>query len=322
MNEAIRNDLRSAFGLRIDEITPVSGGWLTHTWRVSTDKGEILVKQYSHERFTRRKLNEIEQALARQMLLRERGIPCPRVWKAGESIIRRPSEEIDYMIMDFLPGFSVEPDTVSLMQMESLGDVCARMHEAFSRLPCEGVKGYPLNGQRLADSLWETVRRGMEQCPPGAPEEYRAAISEALKPVKQMDEAIFTRMEQGIAHEDFTPDNMLFSAEGVSAILDFDRNQFSWPLHDVGRALMSLAFSGGRMHRERVEAFRRGYSRVRALSDAAIRDALYLTWAIELPWWIQRECFEEGASPKVRRFVDEMRYLSKNISNFDERHFK
>lgn len=322
MDERILKDVQEAFGLRISAIIPVSGGWLNQKWRVSTDRGELLVKQYSHERFNRRKLNEIEQALERQMILHSEGISCPRVWKAGDAIIRRPADEIDYMVMDFLPGFSVGPDTVNPAQMESLGEVCARMHEAFSRLPCEGVKGYPLDTQRIMDSLYETARRGTEQCPPDASEEYREAVSELVTSLNQLDEGVFARLEQGIAHEDFTPDNMLFSEGAVSAILDFDRNQFSYPMHDVGRALMSLAFSGGRMDWEKAAAFQRGYDVVRPLSGEDIRCALYLTWMIEISWWIQPACFEQGSSPKVRRFADEMRYLSKNLSDFDVHHCK
>lgn len=316
MNRLIRKDLETAFGIRMEGSVSVSGGWLNEKWRVSTDKGEILVKQYSHERFNRRKLNEIEQALERQMLLYNRGILCPRVWKAGETIIRRPSEEIDYMVMDFLPGKLVGPDTVNLIQMESLGEACGRMHEAFSRLPVSGVKGYPINPQRIADALNETVRNA-EACAADVPEGYRQMI-EMLRPLtEQADAGFLARLEQGIAHEDFTPDNMLFDDSGVRAILDFDRNQFSFPLHDVGRSLLSLALQDGRMDWRRVNAFRRGYERHRPLSEQDIRNALRLSWYIEIPWWIQPGCFEKP-SPKVWRFMDEMRYLSENMPEFAE----
>ena len=305
MNEAIRRDLQAAYGLRIDDIAPVSGGWLNEKWRVKTDAGEILVKRYSHERFSRRKLDEIERALERQMILYHAGIPCPRVWKAGEKIIRRPSEEIDYMVMDFLPGLSVGPENVNLLQMESLGAVCRQMHEAFRRLPAEGVKGYPLNAGKLIEDFYEAVRRGREACEKDAPEEYREAVSRAEAWIDRQDCSFLNRLERSIAHEDFTPDNMLFSERSLSAILDFDRNQYSFPLHDVGRILLSLAYHDGKLNEERVCAFRRGYA---DLQDEDVCYSFALAALIEILWWIQPESFI-GGSAKVRRFVDEMLFL-------------
>jgi Ser/Thr protein kinase RdoA (MazF antagonist) len=229
-----------------------------------------LVKRYSHERYDRRKLTQIGQALRRQMRVYEAGVPCPRIWRVGENILRRPSEEIDYMVMEFLPGLSAGPDSVNLQQMEALGAACARMHEAFRKLPSEDVEGFPLNGQRFMDVLCETVRRGREECPADAPEEYREAIAQAEKWADKADLSFLNRLERGIAHEDFTPDNMLFSETGFAAILDFDRNRYSFPLHDVGRILLSLALHDGKIDGERVRSFRQGYAN---LKDEDIYDA-------------------------------------------------
>ena len=310
MNEVILRDLRSAFGVRIDDIAPVSGGWLNQKWRVQTDAGEILVKRYSHERYNRRKLEKIECALHRQLRVYEDGVPCPRIWQAGEKIIRRPSEEMDYMVMEFLPGISVGPDSVTLPQMESLGEACAQMHEAFRKLPVEGVEGWPPNRKNMIETLAEYVNRSAENCPTDAPQAYKDAFFMAKRWAEKADCSFVERMEASIAHEDFTPDNMLFSSDGLAAILDFDRNRYSFPLHDVGRILLSLAYHDEKMDEESVRAFRRGYGN---LKDEEIFDAFMLTALIEIPWWIQPEYFREG-SRKVRRFVDEMLFLMENLS--------
>ena len=62
-------------------------------------------------------------------------------------------------------------------------------------------------------------------------------------------------METGIGHEDFTPDNMLFFGNEVSAILDFDRSQYGYRLHDVGRAILSFALKDGELDREKGVCF-------------------------------------------------------------------
>lgn len=312
MNELICRDIESVFGVKIDEIAPVCGGWLNEKWRVTTDAGEILVKRYSHERFSRRKLDDIEQALARQMILFEAGIPCPRVWKAGDTIIRRPSEKIDYMVMDFLPGLPVGPETVKLSQMESLGEVCARMHEAFRRLPAGGVKGYPPDERKLRDSLYETICRGKTVCGEEAPQGFREAVDRAEAWIERTDFSFLSGLERSIAHEDFTPDNMLFSETGLAAILDFDRNQYSFPMHDVGRILLSLAYHDEKLDGNRVRAFQRGYG---DLQDEEIKNALRLAAFIEIPWWIRPECFAEKRG-KIRRFVREMLFLMNEDFSF------
>lgn len=305
MDEAVLRDLQTAFGIKILAAESVSGGWLNEKWRVTTDAGEILVKRYSHERYSRKKLEKIEQALARQRILFDEGIPCPRIWQAGEAIIRRPSEEIDYMVMDFLPGSSVGPETVNLSQMESLGVACARMHEAFRRLPAEGVEGWPLNREGISETLMRHVERSGEERSSGAPQACLEALSAAKAWAERTDFSFVNRLETSIAHEDFTPDNMLFSQYGCSAILDFDRNRYSFPLHDVGRILLSLSLNGDRIDAERVRAFQRGYGN---LKDEDIYNAFMLTALIEIPWWIQPDTFTDG-SRKVRRFVDEMLFL-------------
>ncbi len=165
----------------------------------------------------------------------------------------------------------------------------------------------------MIETLIEYANGSAADCPPDAPQAYREAVSLAKSWAAKAGFSLMERMDASIAHEDFTPDNMLFSGDGFSAILDFDRNRYSFPLHDVGRILLSLALHDGRMDVERVRAFRSGYG---ILKDDDIYDAFMLTALIEIPWWIQPEYFREG-SPKVRRFAEEMLFLIRNISEFD-----
>ena len=70
MPVSIVRDLQPAFGLTFTEAVPVSGGWLNQKWRISTDRGPLLVKQYSLRRYRPDKLERIEEALRRQLLAR------------------------------------------------------------------------------------------------------------------------------------------------------------------------------------------------------------------------------------------------------------
>jgi len=80
MENRIIADLKDSYGLTCNQITPVAGGWLNQKWKVSTDKYDLLVKQFSNKRCSREKLMLIESALQRQIILKKNGVLCPSIW--------------------------------------------------------------------------------------------------------------------------------------------------------------------------------------------------------------------------------------------------
>lgn len=86
-----------------------------------------------------------------------------------------------------------------------------------------------------------------------------AALSRAMAArksiLKSLEPGFFDRLPMGLSHEDFTPDNMLFDGQSVAAILDFDRNQYGYLYHEVGRALLSFALVDGMLATEKARAF-------------------------------------------------------------------
>lgn len=101
MEDSIIADLKDSYRLTCNQITPVTGGWLNHKQKVSTDKCELLVKQFSNKRFSRDKLKLVESALQRQIILEKNGVPCPSIWQCGGHAICLLDSEIAYMVMDF-----------------------------------------------------------------------------------------------------------------------------------------------------------------------------------------------------------------------------
>lgn len=318
MHPSIADDLSSHFGVRFTGERPVYGGLLNRKWRVDTDQGPLLVKQYSRERFSPAKLARIEAALARQIALGEAGAPCPRLWRRDGRVLRELPDGAVYMVMEFCPGRALEPGTASKGQMASLGEACARMHAAMAQLP--GGRGGPLpeGGYSLG-----ALRAHLAAADPGeadlAPEgraAYRRALAAAREIVRALPGDFFGGFARGWAHEDFHSGNVLLDPEGVSAIVDFDRNAPSYPLHDVGRALLSFALADGALDGEKVEAFRAGYSDHLPLSRADLAAALRLTWCVETPWWLQSAFF--GPCDAVpRRFVRELRFVRERWADLE-----
>jgi homoserine kinase type II len=316
MQGSIINDLKDSYGITCNQITPVSGGWLNQKWKVSTDKGELLIKQFSNKRFDRDKLGFIETALQRQIILEKNGVPCPSIRQYEGRAIRLLDNETAYMVMDFCPGKEESSDTITIKQMRSLGNACGCMHKAFSRLPALSVKGFPIDSRRAIDMLWANFHDRMELCPTSAPMEYRKAVIAQEPILIRLTTAFFDKLPKGIAHEDFSADNILFDADGISAIIDFDRNHYSYIWHDIGRAILSFAWKDDRMDLDKIHAFMDGYSQHFVLTLPDIADALRLSWCMEVPWWIQPEFFRKNRE-KVVRFKNEMLWLTEHWFELD-----
>ena len=316
MDDKIIADLIKSYGITFNQITSVSGGLLNQKWRVSTDQGELLVKQYSTKRFRRESIELIESRLQRQIILEKNGVPCPFLWQCKNRVIRWLNDKTAYMVMDFRPGRTETPDTISITQMRCLGSTCAFMHRAFSQLSADSAKSLPVFGGYTIDLLWENFNSRMTKCSPDAQVEYRSALLAQEPILKELSAEFFDKFPKGFAHEDFHSGNILFHEDCVSAVVDFDRNCYSYIWHDIGRAILSFALEGNIMNIEKVCAFLEGYSQHSTLTLLDIADALRLSWCIEIPWWIQPEFF--GECDKIpKRFRDEMLWLTEHWFELD-----
>lgn len=316
MNDSIIADLKNSYGLTCNQITPVTGGLLNLKWKVSTEKGDLLVKQYSTKRFRREQIERIETALQRQIILEKNGVPCPFLWQYGDRVIRWLDDKTAYMVMDFRQGKTEKANTITIAQMRNLGSACAEMHKGFSQLIEPSVKSLPVFGGYSMDLLWENFNSSMAKCSQDIHVEYRKALF-AMEPIlKQLSTKFFDRLPKGLAHEDFQPGNILFNGDCVSAIVDFDRSCYSYIWHDIGRAVLSFALEGNIMNVDKVCSFREGYSQHSELTLPNIADALRLSWCIETPWWIQPEFFGE-CDEIPKRFKEEMLWLTEHWFEID-----
>lgn len=316
MNDSIIADLKNSYGVICNQITPVTGGLLNLKWRVSTEKGELLVKQYSPKRFSREKLERIESALQRQVILEKNGVPCPFIWQHGDRVIRWLDDKTAYMVMDFRAGKTQKANTITIAQMRSLGSSCAVMHKVFSQLLEPSVKSLPVFGGYSMDLLWDNFNSRVEKCSQDMNSEYGKALF-AMEPIlKELSTEFFERLPKGLCHEDFHSGNILFHKDCVSAILDFDRNCYSYIWHDIGRSILSFALEGNIMNMDKVYSFLEGYSQHLQLTLMNIGDALRLSWCIEAPWWIQSKFFSE-CDEVPKKFKDEMLWLTEHWFEID-----
>lgn len=317
MLSRIQTDLNRSYGIRCHETVPVTGGWLNRKWKASTDAGPLLIKQFSTERFSQDKIRLIEHALQRQIFARQQGVPCPAIRQCEGRAIRLLDDGTAYMVMDFCEGETAAPGQLTTGQMASLGSACSLLHRAFSRLPASSVLGYPLRSAAFLSSLLDNCRARMRELSSGMPAAYQRALSVQEPILKELSVSFLNRLPRGIAHEDFTSDNLLFFPDALSAIIDFDRNQYSFLWHDIGRAVLSFTLHEGRLELPKILAFVEGYSRHGSLTLRDIADALRISWCIETPWWIQPAFFMDERG-KTKRFRDEILWLGEHFFELDD----
>lgn len=307
----VLSDLQDAFGITPLRVTAVSGGYLNKKWKLETADNTYLLKLFSPARYTSAKLDRIETALQYQRMLYNEGISCPRIYDCDGVILRRvptfvpplPMEldnHMTYMLMSYEAGAMPTPQTITEAQMTALGEQTALMHRALSAIDARDDAHYPLDSATLVMRNAEHLSSIRENPTVPLPPQLDDILS-------TLDASFYDRQHRQFCHEDLSSDNLLF-CEDRPILLDFDRCQYSFPLHDVGRVLLSLAFDGKPLRIPLIKAFADGYRRHNALTDADLANAFRITFACEFTWWIRPDyllCTE----PKIHRFVRELRYL-------------
>lgn len=308
MDESIRADLEANYGLRCGGAVPLRGGWLNRLWRFDSGGQSWIIKQYSAERYSPEKFIRLEAALQRQAALEQAGIPCPKILLCGGKAIRSTADGKKYSVMSRCPGENRPEGPLPTALMRDVGSVCAQIHRQFSNLSCADAENHPIDGASLVNALRTDFLSRRKELSPEMPLPFREAVLGQEPILRELDADFFDRLPKGIAHEDFTPDNLLFGPDGLTAVLDFDRNCRGFLWHDVGRALMSFAWDGETLRGGLVRDFLQGYSGFRRLTPEDAADALRVTCCLEIPWWIRPESFAM-APCKASRYRDETVWL-------------
>ena len=106
MDRRLLNDMQAAYGLTVTHIQQLPGGWLNELWKVTTQRGDLLVKRFSHRRYSAAGLEKNEQALERQRQVAAQGIPSPEILLCGGKAVRRVGEDLSYMVTTFAPAIT------------------------------------------------------------------------------------------------------------------------------------------------------------------------------------------------------------------------
>ncbi|MCJ7843123.1 phosphotransferase [Lederbergia sp. NSJ-179] len=299
------------FGFHVVETHPIKRGWLNLKWKVTTDTGVFLIKQYNKERYKLYNHEELVRAFHQQMRLYNSGVPCPMLLSYEEEFLFHSDNGELFIVMEYCNGDTVPPGQVNARQMFHLGQLTGYTHQVLN----DGTLGKrnrpefvpPSREERILHwkSVWNQAHH------PNLPPILETQIR--MTELVNLDE--FNAIETGWAHRDLWVDNVLFRGSHVSAILDLDRLKFDYPQLDVARAVISGALANGELDVSLASAFIEGYGEYHSVEKGFLTNALKLLWYMESPWWITAKMDKHTGPPK--RFAEEMIWLANNYGKLE-----
>ncbi|MCM3784804.1 phosphotransferase [Neobacillus mesonae] len=318
--EAIREDLIRSFqyffGINVRSSTPIKRGWLNLKWRLTTDSGHFLIKQYNKERYKLYHPEELQFALSQQERLRELGLPCPLLLSCNDRILLESDHGETFMAMEYCQGSILQPGTINAQQMHDLGRATGKMHRLLNDGTIDRKKQPkfipPSREERLAH--WNSL---MQQAKDKGKYSLLADMEIQRSAAEEIDLEVLSNLETGWVHRDLWVDNLLFHEDRLSAILDFDRLDYDYPQLDVARAIMSCALND-HLNVDLISAFAAGYTdeEQQSLPQGYVAQSLQLLWYLESTWWVHANMDEHSVPPA--RFAKEMNWLAINLKKLPE----
>jgi homoserine kinase type II len=216
--EHLKAEAESLFRFKILWSVPIKRGWLNQKWKIETNKGTFLLKQYNPERFKKYDLQTIQMALKTQNRAFQNGIRCPDLLEHNGNLIHKSAQGELFTVMRFMEGNLIKAGEASSQQMESLGQMIGKMHTLFNDgnlpAPSEPMFKIPSTTDRL--HYWNSA---LKECA----QRYKSSILLQLEATAQFNDSDFEYITPGWCHRDLWVDNLLFSSDSVTAVLDFDR---------------------------------------------------------------------------------------------------
>jgi Ser/Thr protein kinase RdoA (MazF antagonist) len=312
IRDEILDSISEIFGVRVTEATQIDQGFLNLKWKLESDHGRLFVKQYSRIRYPEHLTRGLEISLTHQDRLHRQGIPVPRLFShQGQYVLRTPSQE-RYVLMNLCDGNSIEPGSANEQQMYALGSVIGQMHKLLNTDLTPLPLHWNIKTKEAMVKHWEKryVQATILQC-----DETVAALELQRRIIDKMDTAIFADCERGWGHRDLFVDNILFSADKVAAILDFDRLHFVYPEFDISRPILSCALSGNGFRLDRVRAFAAGYREYNPLPPDKLIRSIKLTWWKEAEWIAVAQ--KDEFTP-LSRFRQENNWVAAHWDNLED----
>lgn len=312
----IKETIERMFSIKITDHEPIDKGFLNLKWKVRTNNGTLFIKQFNEERYPasdEKRLNRLNTALLIQNRLSEKDIRCPHILTFNGDVILETTENIRFIITEYIDGNLVNAGKINCNQFRDLGIELGKIHRLLNKQSDEKAIPrwiVPTKEQLLANWNENWLLTNDKNSTP---------INNLLKLQKEIleniDINIFKDSKPGWAHSDLWCDNILFYNDSLSAIIDFDRFQYIYPELDLSRAILSFALDDNVLMIDVIQAFMDGYNVFGNITADDIVRSLKLLYCEESFWWLNDHSFNIEGPP--RRFAEEMMWLSLNWTNLE-----
>ncbi|MHA7105544.1 homoserine kinase [Bacillus toyonensis] len=309
--QELKVECETLFEFKIRNAIPIHRGWLNLKWKLETDAGDFVLKQYNQERYKMYNSDLLIQALQQQQRLHNNGVSCPRVLIYKNNVMHISKSDERFIVLEHKEGSLVSPGKVNQKEIHSLGQTIGYMHNLLndgSLIKGENPKFVPPTKEARLKH-WEEKRREVEKL---GKEHILPYIKLQQEATQLVNTEQFHNSQRGWVHRDLWVDNFLFHNDKVSAILDFDRMDYDYVELDIGRVVISCALSDGVLNKSLVASFLEGYRNEVDFPVGNIVQAIQMLWYMESTWWIHANMDQHSVPPS--RFADEMNWIAENYS--------
>jgi homoserine kinase type II len=312
IREEIFETVTRLLGIEIYGWSPIHLGYKNLKWHIKTNAGDLFVKQYNKRRYPLERLPGLEKALQIQNRLFQEGLPCPELFSHEGKFILNSENGEHFVIMGLNKGFILPPGNATPSQMYSLGKTIGSMHILLEK----NIAMEPLHWdlRTKADMLGNWTMRWDEAIALDCSTTIKS-LETQRRILEENDTDLFAQCEKGWAHWDLFADNILFHANEVSSILDFDRMNVVYTDFDISRPILSCCIHENQIHIECVSAFVRGYREFKPLTLEKLVRSIKINWWKEAEW-IRVE--KPGDSIPLRRFREENVWIAENWDVLEE----
>ncbi|MGA4496432.1 phosphotransferase [Bacillus bombysepticus] len=307
--QELKVECETLFEFKIRNEIPIHGGWLNLKWKLETDAGDFVLKQYNQERYKMYNSDLLIQALQQQQRLHNNGVSCPKVLIYKNNVMHISKSDERFIVLEHKEGSLVSPGKVNQKEIHSLGQTIGYMHNLLndgSLIKGENPKFVPPTKEARLKH-WEDKRREVEKL---GKEHILPYIKLQQEATQLVNTEQFHNSQRGWVHRDLWVDNFLFLNDKVSAILDFDRMDYDYVELDIGRVVISCALSDGVLNKSLVASFLEGYRNEVDFPVGNIVRAIQMLWYMESTWWIHANMDQHSVPPS--RFADEMNWIAEN----------
>jgi homoserine kinase type II len=235
-------------------VRPIRAGSVNTHYLAETPKGKYVIKIDEVK-------SEIEVKREQDLLsfLRKHGFPCPVPLTDRNNRHYRDCGGKPLSLYKYIDGRTVDPEDVTLGQLENVGRVLADLH-ILGKAYKKGVENR-FGFERVAEIYFD-VRSRLPQ--------YFKKITRVLdEEIEYLNHYLEGKLPKGIIHGDLFADNLMFKGEKVVAVLDFEaacRGKF---IFDLATAVNALCFESTHGYSlKKFEALLGGYEALRTLSLA------------------------------------------------------